>query len=1100
MIPSLFYYWRQHIATALGTAVTASVLTGALLVGDSVRGSLRSLTLDRLGLVTHAVRSERFFRSSLVDDLAMSLDVACVPVVELNATIMDDATGARVRGVKIYGIDERFGELFDGLALRFDASEDRRPRTVGLNASARAALRVDVGSVVRVSFQGPGEVHRETLFGREEAVRSVETLRLRVVEGGGAGSRFSLQPGQSLPKVGFVSLAGLQRRLTVEGRVNRLLIAGSGRVDAEAIQAALARSVTLADYGLKIAERPGGLSLESERLLLPQVVVDAATTVGERLDTPVLAVSTYLANELRTGNRSVPYSTITALGVLNGRAPNLFQSEDGSAIALPRGDEILLNSWVAERLEIVAGEDVRVAFYHVGPRDELTERHGTFVSGSPVAIEGLAGDRELTPRFPGLYEAEDMAAWVAPFPVDLTQVGSDDESYWDAHEATPKAFVALRKGLSLWQTRHGALSSVRFLGTDGSMANGVSADLLAAVPAGVAGLSVVAPLAEGVSASAGATNFRGLFIGFSLFLIVSSALLTSLLFSLSVERRRGEIGLLLVLGHRPRHVLRRYLGERAVIAALGCGVGVPGAAIYCTAMVNGLSTWWVEAVGTRLLTPHFETTSFVLGIAISEIVTVLTIWVTMRRLVRMPIRELASNVDDGGGPPSQRMWRRTRAGSLVGLVVFLAASAAASAGVRAALFFGVGACALAAGIAAFAIAAGGESRWLSSIALGNAKRHPRRSVLCVSLVACACFVVVAVGANRHSSLSPDHPGTGGFGLVAESDVPIRVDLADRTVLQDLGFDAGAASKISRADVHSLRLKPGEDVSCLNLYRPQAPRILGVGSATIERGRFLFQAVDGDESGNPWRVLGRSYEDGAIPAIADYASATWILHMGIGDDVVILDDRGEPIVLRIAGLLKDSMLQGELLIGEDRFVDAFPSIEGYRFFLIDAGEANAEAIGLAMEQRLGSFGFDTEPAIERLATYKAVENTYMATFQTLGGLGLGLGTIGLGVVMLQNAVDRRREMALMRSVGFRRRKLTRLLLSEGATLLVVGIGIGAVGGAIAVTPHLIAVASGLPFASLAKTLAAILVVGLVSCWVTAGAAMRADLIYVLKSEP
>ena len=46
---SLSYFWRIQLAVLFGAAVATAVLTGALLVGDSVRGSLRDLTLDRLG-------------------------------------------------------------------------------------------------------------------------------------------------------------------------------------------------------------------------------------------------------------------------------------------------------------------------------------------------------------------------------------------------------------------------------------------------------------------------------------------------------------------------------------------------------------------------------------------------------------------------------------------------------------------------------------------------------------------------------------------------------------------------------------------------------------------------------------------------------------------------------------------------------------------------------------------------------------------------------------------------------------------------------------------------------------------------------------------
>ena len=48
---SLRHHWRIHLAVALGVAAATAVLTGALVIGDSVRGSLRHLVLDRLGRI-----------------------------------------------------------------------------------------------------------------------------------------------------------------------------------------------------------------------------------------------------------------------------------------------------------------------------------------------------------------------------------------------------------------------------------------------------------------------------------------------------------------------------------------------------------------------------------------------------------------------------------------------------------------------------------------------------------------------------------------------------------------------------------------------------------------------------------------------------------------------------------------------------------------------------------------------------------------------------------------------------------------------------------------------------------------------------------------
>ncbi|HVJ80630.1 MAG TPA: hypothetical protein VNC50_06125, partial [Planctomycetia bacterium] len=62
---NLRYFARVNLTVLLGCIVGASALTGALLVGDSMRGSLRETTLERLGAIDRAMVSDRFFAQSL---------------------------------------------------------------------------------------------------------------------------------------------------------------------------------------------------------------------------------------------------------------------------------------------------------------------------------------------------------------------------------------------------------------------------------------------------------------------------------------------------------------------------------------------------------------------------------------------------------------------------------------------------------------------------------------------------------------------------------------------------------------------------------------------------------------------------------------------------------------------------------------------------------------------------------------------------------------------------------------------------------------------------------------------------------------------------
>ena len=66
---NLLYHWRGNLAVFLGVAIGTAVLTGALLVGDALRGSLEARTKEQLGWVEQALIAGRFFREELAAQL-----------------------------------------------------------------------------------------------------------------------------------------------------------------------------------------------------------------------------------------------------------------------------------------------------------------------------------------------------------------------------------------------------------------------------------------------------------------------------------------------------------------------------------------------------------------------------------------------------------------------------------------------------------------------------------------------------------------------------------------------------------------------------------------------------------------------------------------------------------------------------------------------------------------------------------------------------------------------------------------------------------------------------------------------------------------------
>jgi ABC-type antimicrobial peptide transport system permease subunit len=298
----------------------------------------------------------------------------------------------------------------------------------------------------------------------------------------------------------------------------------------------------------------------------------------------------------------------------------------------------------------------------------------------------------------------------------------------------------------------------------------------------------------------------------------------------------------------------------------------------------------------------------------------------------------------------------------------------------------------------------------------------------------------------------------------------------------------------------LRLLPGEEVSCLNLYQPQQPRVLGVSAEQIERGGFQFrELIDPNFKSNPWSLLEQEVAPEVIPAFGDYNSVRWIMHLGLGKDVVMRNEFGLEIKLRFVGLFERSIFQREVLISEANFLKHFPGVSGYSYFLIETSSQQAQAVSERFEQNLQNYGFDVSSTRAKLADFQVVENTYLSIFQTLGGLGLLLGTLGLGIILIRNAIERRGELATLQAFGFRRATLTLILLVENGFLILAGILIGSFSALMAVAPHLAGGSAHLPWLSLGATILSVLIAGLLVSALSVFAVTRMVLLTGLKEE-
>jgi ABC-type antimicrobial peptide transport system permease subunit len=1153
---SLAYFKRTNLAVILGVATAVAVLAGALLVGDSVRASLRDLALARLGKTDLLIASTGFFREQLADDLkshqnfAASFNDAC-PLIAIEGVVTHGDSNARAGGVAVYGADERFWK-FNGSSVAPPDEND-----VVTSAALASEIGAKPGDTLILRIEKPSAIPIESLHSRKDDLGHTIRLTMREALATGTIGEFSLRPQQGAVRAIFLPLKKLQRNIEQDGKANAILLSAKSDQTQPAAEAIIKDKFTLADLGLKLhtLNDQQAVTLESDSAVISDALGEKARSAAAMLNLRTASFLTYLANTIRDGDREIPYSLVT--GIEQGELPSLS----------PNG--VALNDWAARDLGAKVGDELMLEYYVWKEQGGIDTKQTKFKLEAIVPMQGLAADRNLAPEYPGITEAKSLADWDPPFPVDLGRVRKIDEEYWDKYRTTPKAFISLAAGQKLWATRYGKLTSIRVYPAarasafvvppsggslarlnhppEGGTTNAMDIEtvkqnferqLRASLDPAQMGLTVQAVRSQSLAASRGATDFGEYFAYFSFFLVVSALLLTSLFFKLGIEQRLREVGLLRAVGFSTGQVRSLFLREGLLLAAIGSVVGLVGAVLYGWLMMFGLRTWWVGAVGTTLLRLHVAPLSLLIG-AVSGVVTALVcIWWTLRSLRKASPRSLLggsievtqNSVDSVRSSGFSRLFRRSKqppkGGTTnsatyrwAGIFALLGALLLASSKFigQTGGFFGAGTMLLVAVLFFW-------SSWLKSdkratihgqgfrpmlrMGFRNAAIRPSRSVLCIALIASAAFIIVSVDAfrrdDRAASLDPKS-GTGGYPLMAESLLPIVHDPNGSQGREELGL---TDDNFKNVKLTRFRLRPGDDASCLNLYAPRNPRVLGATDDFIRANRFSFASSLGEtaeEKTNPWLLLNGKSQIGnlksdsrdPIPVIADANSLTYVLHLKVGDETALTASDGSPAKLKIVGVLADSVLQGELLMSEANFIKLFPDQQGYRVFLIEGGDSTKTSA--ALEDKLSDFGLDAISTEEKLASFHQVENTYLSTFQTLGGLGLLLGTLGLATVLLRNVLERRKELALLRAVGYQSSHLSLMVVAENVLLLGCGLAGGVLCAFVAIAPAFLARGGKVSIVSLSLLLVAVLVTGLAASLLAVIAAVRSPLLASLRTE-
>jgi len=503
---SLQFHARAHLGVLLGATVGSAALVGALIVGDSVRESLRQRALARLQQVHYALLSgDRFFRQDLgnrIEQLSSSTVSPSISAVSdrvaltteshaagllLAGTAARPDSRARANRVQILGVQGETWPKFAGWQSVLSSNLLQRWRAgevVLLNEALARQLAVNPGDEIILRVRKPSALALDAVI----TPRNDTSLAFRLVVGtvlpASLLGDFDLAVSQIPAANAFLPLDVLSQKLELAGRAN-LLVYGPAPagMDSEWLGTQTERlnhawsldDVQLSVHPITLTNRnPGNagflpiLEITSSRIFLDAPVVhaalsqnvtpnpsDARLTPTNHDDELVIhsltngvQILTYLANLIRTGDRATPYSMVTA----------------ADRPYIPAGmhdDEMIVNEWLADDLQLKSGDKVELTYYVVDSGSRLVERTNSFRMRKIVPLEGLYGDRSLMPDFPGIAKAESTHDWDTGFPL-VYKIREKDEAYWKAYRGTPKAFITLAAGQSMWANRFGSLTSIRY--------------------------------------------------------------------------------------------------------------------------------------------------------------------------------------------------------------------------------------------------------------------------------------------------------------------------------------------------------------------------------------------------------------------------------------------------------------------------------------------------------------------------------------------------------------------------------------------------------------------------------------------------------------
>jgi putative ABC transport system permease protein len=1077
---TLFFYRKSSVYQAAIVFILAAIITGSLLTGYSVKESLKVSVNDHLGNTDILISSGlRYFDAALAGKISRITGEECISILETSGYCQNFETGKTALNTKIYGIMAEFFSFQGNDSVLIPGG------CVALNENLAKHLRINEGDEIIIHFSEVTPIPANAPFAPDKKGNGTKVMKVSHILRPGQSGNFTLGISQIVTMNIFINLTDLTSSEEILQKSNRILVENKKKSNIAHFQSILKQSLTFSDIGLSLRriEKTRGFELISERIFLDKEIIDDVTAAFPS-SRPVI---TYLANSIRKGDKTTPYSFVSAL-------PSSLYPEISS------GNNIVVNSWLADDLDAVVNDTISMSWYVPSINGKLEETGRSFIISKIAGMDGIWADPSLMPEFPGIAGSSSCTGWDAGVPVNMKSIRKKDETYWNNFKGTPKAFLEYEKGKELWGNNFGSATAIRF--PENISKNEIEIKLAGSFNPERIQFSISDIRAEGLRAARESVDFSTLFLSLGFFIIISCIILLALSTSVFFDSRKDQLVTFFALGFKDKLIEKLLFLETSLVAIAGAVPGVFAGGLINWLIIKALNSVWSGAVQTGTLKSYFAATPLFSGFLITISICFILLIIRVRQFLKT-IKNPGTGIFTGHSSRKNLLFLLLFIVISLSLIVF----SFIYKGFSTPLSFGGGAAVFISAILLVRMYyIGGFSAKEHKLSNRNVLSrlyysfYPSHAVTPVIFIAAGIFAVFITGINRldiSEKMKESSGGTGGFLLWCESAIPVKGNLNIGSVKKEFGLDGDNLSDLSFVQA---KRSPGDDASCLNLNHVAAPPLLGLDpSAFIRKGSFSFTAVmKGLREENPWEALKRPPVNNIIYGIADQTVLQWGLKISAGDTVILRSENGQILNIIIAAGLKSSVFQGFVIIGAENFEKFYPSVPGATVFLADGNFRLAEIYQNVLNERFANYGFSVMPAFERLASFFEVTNTYLSVFTILGAFGIVLGVAGLGFILLRNYNHRKREFAAMVATGYSIRNLRRMIIRDQIRILAAGIIAGTFSAIIATLPSLKS-GSEIPWMFLAIMILSVFFTGLLAMLISVRTIKTDSLVISLRRE-